>query len=266
MPCRNKSIRINPPTDLRIVITADGGVVVTGLQVVEPGFVIEVVATVAEGVDVRKCVRGCIGNIVTITVFHAQNIAPGVVGVAGYQGAVALVDPEHVALQVLDEVVVGPALADAVIPQGNTGDAAAFVVVIAHPQGDISAAVVPGLAQVSTLGNVVRGAAAGIPLFRAQTGCVVAVAGGFTAVGGACQTPSFRPGEGIAVAIVIAQRIAVAVVGDGLPVNRRQQVLPLAVSIGVGMGLGTIVKACDIAVGIVAVAGDQGVGAALVDP
>ena len=88
--------------------SADRGVIVAGLQVVEVRLIIEVVAPVAEGVNVLQVAVG------------GEDIAPGIVAVAGDQGVgAALVDPEHVALEVLDEVVVGPALADAVVPQGE---------------------------------------------------------------------------------------------------------------------------------------------------
>ena len=62
MPCRNIAVGINEPAEL--------GVVVTGFEVVEAGVGIEVVAPVAEGVDVGHVAGG------------GEDLAPGVVGVA----------------------------------------------------------------------------------------------------------------------------------------------------------------------------------------
>ena len=80
--------------DVRGEESADGGIVVAALEVIEPGFVVVVIATVVEGVD--GCQLACC----------TQYIAPGVVGVGGSQGVVrGFVDSDHITLQILHEVV-----------------------------------------------------------------------------------------------------------------------------------------------------------------
>ena len=80
MPCACKLIRIDE--------TADAGIVVTALQVVEPGFSVVVLATVANGIDSS---HGAVG---------INHIAPGIVAILcdGCTGAVD--DPDNITLLV----------------------------------------------------------------------------------------------------------------------------------------------------------------------
>ena len=87
-------IRINKAPDL--------GVVVTGVQVVEAGFLVKVVAAVAQGVDVGNVV-GVPRDVVALPVGDGENIAPGVVGIFCRQAAVFVRQPDDVPLQVLDQ-------------------------------------------------------------------------------------------------------------------------------------------------------------------
>ena len=74
--------------------SADSGVIITGVQVVEPGFVVVVVAAVTEGV------YGCQFS------GSRKDVAPGIVGVGCHEGIIGrLIDFYHITLQVLDEVV-----------------------------------------------------------------------------------------------------------------------------------------------------------------
>ena len=89
-------IRINKAPDL--------GVVVTGVQVVEAGFLVKVVAAVAQGVDVGNVV-GVPRDVVALPVGDGENVAPGVVGIFCRQAAVFVHQPDDVPLQVLDQRV-----------------------------------------------------------------------------------------------------------------------------------------------------------------
>ena len=71
--------------------SANSGVIVAALEVVEACFGVEVVASVSDGV---RCGEGSFG---------CQNIAPGVVGVGGKDRAIGRDDSLHVALLVLYE-------------------------------------------------------------------------------------------------------------------------------------------------------------------
>ena len=81
--------------------SADGGVVVAGLEVIEPGFGVVDVAAVAQGIDF------CQGA------GSGQDLAVGIVGVGGYDLLIAVQDRQNIALEVGDIVVGG-----AIIGQG----------------------------------------------------------------------------------------------------------------------------------------------------
>ncbi len=66
-----QSSEIGSDAPVRVNESADGGIVIAALEVVEACFGVEVVAPVADGVG------GCEGA------FGCQNVAPGVVGVSG---------------------------------------------------------------------------------------------------------------------------------------------------------------------------------------
>ena len=93
------------------------GIIVSTLEVIEVGFVIIVIATVANGVDMGKVIwvgfqrQNCAGRA-----FDFCDLAPSVVLIAGDQGGViglgraiivASVDRHHVTLQVFSVVVIG---------------------------------------------------------------------------------------------------------------------------------------------------------------
>ena len=83
---RKLRIRINPPSDLRIVITAG--------YIIESRFGVVVIASVPQRVDAGHIAGG------------GEELAPGVVGVGGDAGSAAVQDASDVALQV-GQVVVG---------------------------------------------------------------------------------------------------------------------------------------------------------------
>ena len=83
-----EDICIDESTNLRIIIP--------GLEVVEPGFSIVVVAAIPEGVHVSK--NTGLGN----------DIAPSIVGITCNTGMTGIIDCQHIALEVLSEVILPP--------------------------------------------------------------------------------------------------------------------------------------------------------------
>ena len=72
------------------------------MQVVEAGFLGEVVAAAAQRVAVGN-VAGVPRNVVALPVGDGEDIAPGVVGIFCRQAAVFVRQPDDVPLQVLDQ-------------------------------------------------------------------------------------------------------------------------------------------------------------------
>ena len=83
-------VRINPPTDLRIIIST--------LQIIQPDFYIVVVTSVSEGVNNSN------GNTFVST-GDVSNGTPSVVGVSCLNLAVSVCNSNNITLQVLEEVV-----------------------------------------------------------------------------------------------------------------------------------------------------------------
>ena len=96
-------VRINEPFQL--------GIIIPGLEVIEAGVVVLVVAPVAEGVHEGDEVRGRgVGNQIAVGIPDRRHLAPGVVLIGGYDlrpGAVGvpLVKPHNVALQVFGVII-----------------------------------------------------------------------------------------------------------------------------------------------------------------
>ena len=71
------------------------GIVITGLQVIEPGFIIVVIAAVAQGVDACHAAR------------RVNDLAVGVIFVGCYGHAVTVNQTNHIALEIEDVVIIG---------------------------------------------------------------------------------------------------------------------------------------------------------------
>ena len=165
------AVRINKPANLRVIIPA--------LEVVHLKFGVVVIAAVAEGVNVSQITSG------------GEELAPGVVGVGGDAGSVAVEDACNVALQV-GQVVVGYRRCGGTGFVGEGVGIAALVV----EEFQLFAVVILGdqlaaLPQVLVLHAVDR-------FGQAKAVAVVGVGGGqaFVCVRGAGQSPSVDPGEG----------------------------------------------------------------------
>ena len=173
-------IRINKPPDDRIIIP--------GLEVVHGDLRIEVITSVAEGVNGGNVAAGGIGSDGT----HA----PGVVAVGGDGGAVQVGNGNDIALQVLQEVVRRTIVQDA---------ADGIRVVIQRDQ----LIGTPGLRQ--NLGAV-QLVGMGDTVHRLAGADAVGVVGVGVVVKG-LQLPALLPGQGVA---KVRGRVALGVIGNGL--------------------------------------------------
>ena len=190
-------ICINPPTNLRIIITAG--------YIVEPRLGVIDVPTIAQGV------RGAEGGSHGAAGGHGRT--PGVIGVGHHLSAAGVHKTGNVALGVLQVEIL-----DAVIRHGRRPQA---VVGEVHP--------------IAAPGQVRQGVAqVGIIVRRAVDCLGNALAIGIVAVGDAAaalahgrQLAAMLPGIGPR---SVVQGVAYGVVGDGLPIERRQQVRPISVA------------------------------------
>ena len=82
---------------------------------------------------------------------------------------------------------------------------------------------------------------------------IIGIGDGSGAAGCGCQLPAVLPGEGPLGAIVVAEGIAGGVVGDGTFVKCRQQVTPVAVTIGVVVFSCTVIGGQNVTRGVVGV-------------
>ena len=119
--------------------SADGGVVVAGLEVIEPGFGVVDIAAVAQGIDLCQGAGG------------GQDLAVGIVRVGRYYLLIAVQDRQNIALEISDKIVGG-----AIIGQGV--GVTAFVVeevqgVAAAPFSRQVAKAKDGLLSYSTVAN-----------------------------------------------------------------------------------------------------------------
>ena len=195
-------IRIDKPSPNRVIVPA-GEVVQARLGVVD-------IPAVAQGV------RGAEGGSHGAVGGHGRT--PGIVGVGHHLGAAGVHKTGNVALGVLQIEIL-----DAVMRHGRRPQA---VVGEVHP--------------VAAPGQVRQGVAQiGIVVRRAVDGLGNALAVGIVAVGDAAAALAHRrqltdmlPGIGPR---SVVQGVAYGVVGDGFPVERRQQVRPISVAVGVGV-------------------------------
>ena len=84
---------------------ADGGVIIAALEVVEAGFIVLIVATIPQGVDLRHSAG------------RGQHLAVGVVGIRRHPVAVAVHQVHHITLEIRD-VIVGGSGGTVVVNQG----------------------------------------------------------------------------------------------------------------------------------------------------
>ena len=200
--------------------SAGGGVIIAGLEVIKASFAVVVVATVAQGVSLGHGTGG------------GEDVAVGVVGIAGNGVSAGIDQPHYIALEVGDVIVVGAVALHGV---GHS------VSVVEEVQGGVGAGMV--LPQQLTAGIAVVDGCAVYDLIIPESVAVVDIGIGLAVYYRFGQSSALAPGKGVPPAIVVAQRIAAAVVGNGLSVIGGQQVSPLAVAIGIA------VAGCAVALG-----------------
>ena len=221
-----RSIRINEPADLRIVVT--------GHEVVEPGLGIKVIAAVADGVDAGHGAAG------------AEQLAPGVVAVVRNYRPAGGEDLHHVALQVRHIVVEYRRGARRGLVRERIRHAALVVEefqLLSAPVLRYQLVPLPHITVLHTAHS----------LRLPQPVHIVGVTRDYaTGRSGYCaQTPAVDPGE--VVPVVPVRGIAYLVIRDRLPAVRRQQIFPVAVAVGVGVGVHPVADRTDVAVGVVGV-------------
>ena len=197
-------VHTNKPPELRVIIPA--------VQVIKPGLGVVIIPSVAEGILVAHGVAGGVGD---------SAFAPGVVAVLGHNLSGSSPDNgNNIPLDIVEVVEQhGPvgkahALAGAVVEEAHNG--------------------IPGLLRqnLAAVEEEFRGGA--VDRFgRSDAVSVVFIAVGVAAVGDFPQLPA-HPGVAGA---VVACHVADAVVGDGLAVVLGQQIGPVAVAVGVCLGL-----------------------------
>ena len=178
----DRIIRIYPPTNLRIVITAG--------YIVEPCLGVVVIAAVAQGVEVA--------NRRVAAVVH-RAVAPCIIVVGCSEFAARIEDGGHIALRVEDVVIELRCLAVLV----DHGERLVAVVVdklkrFAVPllPHDLAGERGVGVGRITDL------------LAAADAGHVVCVLHVLAVHGGLCELTALRPREGIILAVVIRDRVA----------------------------------------------------------
>ena len=193
--------------------STDGGVVITGLQVIEPGIMVINIATIQQRIQLNDCMgTGSRGG---------NDVAPGVIGVVADKAAGIAADFNHIALQIGD-VIVGCAV------QRYRGGIAVTIV------GEVEG--VGTLRHLHQLGAVVHigiGIRAVAPAGAHTVGIIGVGPGGVTPCHGSklsAMLPSIGP-------CTIVEGITHLIVGNGYAVIRRQQVAPSCIAISVHNGI-----------------------------
>ena len=213
-----KSSEIGSDAPVRINESANGGVIVPALEVVEACFGIEVVAPVADGILLGE------------GTFGGEDIAPCVVGVGGKDRAVRGNDLFHVALLVLyeDAFRFGFGCLIGVAYEFAAGAVVEVKCIVrAHVRHELAA--VPDVAAGAAVHR----------LFGAQSGVVVGKRKRRAVLLHGRQLPPALPRHAPA---AVVRRVAYAVVGYGFAVVRRQEIAPYGVAVGIAYrdGIGSL--------------------------
>ena len=198
--------------------SGDSGVIISGLQIVEAGFDIVMVAPIAEGVTV--CEVGGVGQDCAGCIPDSFHLAPLVILVGRDQPGRFHgneIHCHHVALQILGEQVIFPiAVGEIRIVGTETNNVPGFVKGIPHGEVFAAVGVVPPFRYRLTVYNkIIHRRAVGVHLPGAQTVGVVLVPGGFRAAFGGGKLPAVAPGERPVGTVEIGQGIADLVIGKG---------------------------------------------------
>jgi len=189
---------------IRINESGDSGVIVSRLEVIEAGFIIVVIATVADWIYMGNVIRvslqrqDCAGRA-----FYRSHFTPGIILVGGDQsgiialglGIVASVDRHYITLQVLGVIVMGEAGVPGVF-HPYAYNRALFIVQEHQRAGKGAVRLILHLRQErGTHPVIVRICAIGVGLPGAQTIGIILVLRSFRAGFGGGKLPAVAPGE-----------------------------------------------------------------------
>ena len=216
--------------------SSNGRVIVSGLEVVEAGFLVVDVAPVSQGIVHAEGV--CFGS------GGSQELAPGVVGVGDYGAVVCVADFYDVALEVGDVTVLG-AVVDHRLGRAK-GIIGEVQLVGAHAHGR----------QLTAVIDIAVGGAAVGALGPHAVGIISECPGAAAAHGG--QLSALLPGVGPGAIICHISYIVIGNIGTAV---LGQQVLPVGVAVGIADGaccrpqgsggVGVLLFACDVAPGVI---------------
>ena len=222
--------------DVCVNEAAGGGVIIAGLQIIQLRFGIKIISTVTQGVDLadRICQRAGNGKELTV----------GIVLVGSHSSTVGVNQAENITLQIGD-VVVGSGSFSGGIDQG--------VGVAGIAIQEIQSNIAIGFPQELAAGVEIVVGYAVYGLAQAQAVAIIGVSIGICSLCGADEVAALSPGKGITAAVVVAQRVAGAVIGNGLAVESRQQISPVGIAVGIGVAGGAVGSGKDIAAQVVGV-------------
>ena len=190
-------VRIDKPSPGRVIIPA--------AEVVQARLGVIDIPAIAE--------RIVLSDIVHMGAVMIQHIAPCVVDISHNRVPVAVHDLNHIALRILDVQICGPVVRHGRRANGVVGKMQ-LVAAPCHLRQLVAQVRVAVRCTVGCLGNAL---AVGI----------VAVGDAAAALAHGRQLAAVLPGVG---PCAVGQGIAYGVVGDGLPIERRQQVRPISVA------------------------------------
>ena len=194
-------IRIDKPSPNRVIIPA--------AEVVQARLAVVDIPAIAQGIcSAEGGGHGAVGG---------QGRTPGVIGVGHHLGAAGVYKTGNVALGILQVEILDAVIRHRRGPQAVVGK----VQLVAAPGHlrqliaqvrEVVRCAVDRLGNALAVGIVAVGDAAAALAHRRQL---------------AAMLPGIRP-------CAVGQRIAYGVVGNGLPIERRQQVRPIGVAVGIG--------------------------------
>ena len=202
LPSGSIAIRIDKPPHHRVIVSA--------LEVIEPGFLVVHVSTVAQGVD------ACQGSRCR------DDLAIGIVVIAGRHRTAGVHNAHYVALEIGDVIV-----HRAVVLHG----VGCTIGIIEEVNGIGS----PGHAHQLAAGVVVAVGGAVHGLAGSQAAGIISKAQVVGSIGDGGQSPTIDPGKVPAGAIVVAGGVANGIVSNAVAVKGSEQILPGGVTVGVGV-------------------------------
>ena len=212
---------------------AELGVVVAGLEVIEPGIDVIIIRSVAQGViRAQGACQGAGG---------AEHLAVGTVGIANYRSAGGIYNVQNIALEVRNVIVQGAVILNRI---GRTHGIVE----------EIQSVAAPGLPHQLAAGIIVFMLGGAYLLTQPQAFGIIGVGNALATAGSGHQSPALCPAKCPGGSVVVTSGITAArLVGNSVAVHGSEQVPPRAVAIGIAVA-GSSVGGCqNIARGIIGV-------------